>query len=115
MKKHIKKLLLIAGLIVCLAALASCSLGSTCATHTDVNSDYVCDVCGSYMEIPKCTFHVDNDNDGYCDIAGCDEEVVMEMVGITFNNYQCNYDGDEHSVTVKGAPYGADIEYVEEN
>ena len=87
MKKQIKKLLLIAGLIVCLAALASCSLGSTaCASHTDANGDYVCDTCGSFMEIPKCTWHVDNDNDGYCDIAGCEEEVAMEMVGITFVN-----------------------------
>ena len=116
MKKQIKKLLLIAGLIVCLAAFASCTASTTtCATHTDANGDYVCDTCGSYMEIPKCTWHVDNDNDGYCDIAGCEEEVVMEMLGISFTSTQCYYDGQEHSIAVKGAPYGAEIEYVWEN
>lgn len=116
MKKQFKRLLLVVGLLVCLAFLASCTMGTTtCTTHTDADKNYICDTCNANMDIPKCTMHIDNDNDGYCDILGCEEEVLMQMIGITFSSVQCDYDGEEHSVVVKGAPYNAEIEYFLEN
>ena len=117
MKREIKRILLFSALLMCVLALASCTmlLPTTQHTCTDVNGDTKCDTCGGYVAPAACTSHVDANNDGICDKTGCGAAVLMEMEDVVFKDMTKVYNGKPYTISVKGAPDDAEIEYSMEN
>ena len=68
MKRILKLTLALAFTLAITAALAACSFGS-CASHTDINEDGLCDVCGTSYSCPG---HQDANGDRLCDLCLAD-------------------------------------------
>lgn len=66
MKKIFNIILALACVLACAGVMTSCSLGSTCASHTDIDSNGLCDVCGTAY---TCSGHADVNADGMCDFC----------------------------------------------
>lgn len=67
MKKILTLIIIVACALSCAVLLSSCmSTGSTCASHTDINSDGMCDTCGTAYTCPG---HADANSDGMCDFC----------------------------------------------
>lgn len=69
MKRFLNILLIISLTLTAVAALSSCAaLGgtTTCVSHTDMNSDGLCDMCSAEYTCPG---HRDANSDGYCDFC----------------------------------------------
>ena len=93
MKKILKFVLVVVCALSCIVAFSSCMSTSTCAAHTDINSDGMCDTCGGAYTCPghadantdgscdfclaefTCPGHTDADANGKCDNCGADVEV----------------------------------------
>ena len=80
-------------------------MGTTCATHRDLNRDNICDVCGSEMPV-TCKRHEDLDHDGVCDTEGCGW--LMKVT-----HYDDDHDGmcDELYCTHGGMP----VEHIDDD
>jgi len=112
-----KKILFLVTVLAMSLLLASCTMLLPTMQHTcaDVNGDTKCDTCGGYVAPTACTSHVDANNDGLCDKTGCGAAVLMEMEDVIFKDMTKVYNGKPHTISVKGAPDDAEIEYSMEN
>ena len=80
MKKFLNTVLVFACVLACVGLLSSC-LGTKCASHTDMDSNGLCDVCGTSY---RCSGHADVNSDGMCDYC-------LAMFSCTFH-YDQNAD-----------------------
>lgn len=91
MKRFLNVLLIFAIILTWSVALSSCAalFGSNrCASHTDMNSDGICDVCGNEYVCPG---HRDANSDSYCDF--CFAYFFCEEHYDTDANLKCDYCG----------------------
>ena len=102
MKRNFKHVLLMAVAVLCLFALASCmqTTNNTAHTCTDRNNDGLCDTCSAKVNKQN------NTNDD-------DEEEIEDMTGVSFSDLTVGYTGKAVTISVEGAPKGADITYTE--
>jgi|GEM_PF-5051485 len=89
MKRFLNILLVLTCILACAFTMSSCTSGSTaCASHTDMDSNGICDVCGNAYTCPghadvngdamcdfclapfNCAFHYDENGDEKCDVCG---------------------------------------------
>ena len=112
-----KKILFLITVLISVLLLASCTMLLPMMQHTctDANGDTKCDTCGGYVAPAACTSHVDANNDGLCDKTGCGATVLMEMEDVVFKDMTKVYNGKPYTISVKGAPDDAEIEYSMEN
>ena len=63
MRKILNILLVFACILACVGIMTSCT-GSSCASHSDIDSNGLCDMCGAEYTCPG---HADSNSDGMCD------------------------------------------------
>ena len=94
MKRFLNILLILALTLTAVSALASCAWltgSNTCISHTDMNSDGLCDMCNTPYTCPG---HRDANSDGYCDFCfasflceehyDADADLKCDECGVTY-------------------------------